>query len=591
MQYFDLAKQELAKALEKDSKFIDAYILLGEISSEEGNNNAAIEYFTKAISIKADYNPLMYLRRADMEKSSGMYEKAKTDYQNFIKLKHNKSEYEQYINKKISDCNFAIQHKKNSVNFKPINLGGQINTNLSEYWASLTADGNTLTFTASDRKKNSQEDLYYSKKVNGKWQKAERMPAPINTPKSEGAQAISADGNTMVFTACLRADSRGSCDLYISHKSGNKWSIPRNMQAPVNTRYKESQPCLSADGKTIYFASNRPGGMGKFDIWTSNLQENGQWTKPVNLGKEVNTKENELAPFIHYDNSTLYFASEGKQGMGGSDLFMCKKTANSRWSEAVNLPYPINTHNNEEGLVVATDGKSALFSSDMKGGYGQKDIYMFALPTNVRANKTIFIKGKVIDAETKHSLAATINISSLIHDDSVNIISQSDKHTGEFLCCLSPQKTYAFHVNKKGYMMYSQNIPLPDTSYIVTIELQKIKSNMTMVLENIFFEYNSYELNNKSFIELDKIKRFINDNKLHVEISGHTDNKGSVEYNQKLSTNRAKAVYDFLVNTGVDKQLIRYKGYGSSRPIDTNDTEAGRAKNRRIEFKILAFNP
>ncbi len=590
LQYFDIAKKELAKALEKDNKFIDAYILLGEISSEEGNKQAAIEYFTKAISVKADYNPLMYLRRADMEKSCGLYERAKKDYATFIKLKKNNSKYEKYIKQKIGDCDFAIKQKNNPVKFNPVNLGEQINTALSEYWASLTADGNTLIFTVSDRKKNSQEDLYYSKKENGKWQKAQRMSAPVNTPKSEGAQAISADGRTMVFTACLRADSRGSCDLYISHKIGDKWTVPTNMQSPINTRYKESQPCLSADGKTIYFASNRPGSMGKFDIWKSSLQANGKWSNPVNLGKSVNTKENELAPFIHYDNSTLYFASEGKQGMGGSDLFMSRKTSSGKWSEAVNLPYPINTHNNEESLVIATDGKSALFSSDMQGGYGQKDIYMFDLPPTVQANKTIFIKGKVVDAETKKSLSAQINISSLT-SDSVKITSRSDKQTGEFLCCLSPKKTYAFNVNKKGYMLYSQNISLPDTSYIITIELQKIKSNLKIISENIFFQYNSYNLDNKSFIELRMLSEFINENKLYIEISGHTDNKGSTEYNKLLSTRRAKAVYDFLISIGVNKQFLTYKGYGFDKPISTNNTEEGRAKNRRIEFKILSQMP
>ncbi len=586
LQYFDLAKQELQKALKKDSKFVDAYILLGEISIAEGKKDDAISKFSTAISLQPDYNPLMYLRRADLRKSGGMYAKAKNDYQTFIKLTKDKSKYKKHIDKKISDCDFAMKQKRNPVEFKPKNLGSEINSALSEYWASLTADESTITFTVSNRKTNSQEDLYFSKKVNGKWQKAALIPPPVNTPKSEGAQAISADGRTMVFTACLRNDSYGSCDLYISHKSGNKWSVPQNMHAPINTKYKESQPCLSADGRTIYFASNRPGGMGKFDIWTSSMQENGKWSEPVNLGKSVNTAENELAPFIHYDNSTLYFASEGKQGMGGSDLFVCRRTENGKWTEAVNLSYPINTHNNEESLVVAPDGIFALFSSDMKGGYGQKDIYTFDLPPKMRANKTIFIKGNVVDADTKQPLSAKINMSSLTKG-ALQITSQSDKLTGEFLCCLSPKKTYAFHVQKKGYLIYSQNIALPDTSYIIQIELKKIKYNLTIILKNIFFEYNSYKLKNQSFVELRKMQKFIDENNLRVEISGHTDNKGSNEYNKELSTNRAKAVYEFLVENGTDKNLLTYKGYGASKPVSSNDTDEGRAKNRRIEFKIL----
>ncbi len=583
---FSTARQELDKALKKDNRFIDAYILHGEISKDENKLNEAIKYFSKAIEIKPDYKPLIYLRRADMEKSCGMYENAKADYINFKKLTNNSSKYKKRLDKQIADCNFAIEAKKNRVKFKPENLGNNINTSLSEYWTSITADGKTITFTVSNRKTHSQEDLYHSTKINGKWQKANKIDAPINTAGSEGAQSISADGRTMVFTACLRRDSYGSCDLYISYKRGNRWTTPVNMQAPINTKYKESQPSLSADGRTIYFASNRPGGLGKFDIWTSKRNKFGKWSEPVNLGKHINTAENELAPFIHYDNSTLYFSSEGKQGLGGSDLFISRKSEQGKWTEAINLSYPINTHEDEESLVVTLDGKFGFFSSNMKGGYGQKDIYMFELPPKIRPKKTIFIKGKVFDTNTKAPLQAQINISSL-DEDSINITTISDNINGNFLCCLSPQKTYAFNVVKKGYLIYSKNIALPDTSYIINIALEPIQKNSTIILRNIFFEYNSYQLKNKSFVELQRFKDFINNNNLMIEIGGHTDNTGNAAYNKTLSTNRAKSVYDFLLKIGVKKNLLTYKGYGSSQPISTNTTDAGRAKNRRIEFKIL----
>ncbi len=448
LQYFKNAKQELQKALLRDNKFIDAYILLGEIASEENKQDTAIKLYSKAISIKHDYNPLMYLRRADLQKSIGQYENAKNDYNTFISLTKKIKEYKEYVDKKIEECDIAILIKRNPVKFEPKNLGSEINSSLSEYWPSITADTNTITFTVSDRKINSQEDLYFSKKINGKWQKAIKIQEPINTPKSEGAQTISADGKTMVFTACLRSDSYGSCDLYISHKIGNKWTIPQNMMSPINTKYKESQPSLSADGKTIYFASNRPGGKGKFDIWKSNLQDDKTWCNPINLGDSINTNQDELAPFIHYDNQSLYFSSKGKPGMGGSDLFMSKKINKTQWSEAKNLSYPINTHKNEESIVITPDGKFGLFSSDIEGGYGQTDIYMFELPEKIKPNKTIFIKGLVFDQESKQALQAKIEINAL-SGDKENLSTESDKITGEFLSCLIPKQAMHFILKKK----------------------------------------------------------------------------------------------------------------------------------------------
>ncbi|NJO91600.1 MAG: hypothetical protein HC831_23535 [Chloroflexia bacterium] len=260
---------------------------------------------------------------------------------------------------------------KRPVKFEPINLGPTINSPISEYWPSLTADDSTLIFTSSDRKSMSQEDLYYSIRKNRKWQKAVKIATPVNTTGSEGAQTISADGKTMVFTACLRSDSYGSCDLYISKKKGDKWSVPVNIGQPINSSYKESQPTLSSDGKSLYFVSNKPGGKGKFDIWQSNFI-NEKWTIPLNLGDSINTEDDELAPFIHYDGQTLYFSSEGHLGMGGSDMFISRKLKNGEWSYAKNLGYPINTHFNEESLIVNAAGNLGFFSSNMAGGFGQR---------------------------------------------------------------------------------------------------------------------------------------------------------------------------------------------------------------------------
>jgi flagellar motor protein MotB len=585
LRYFSTAKNDLEKALSYDKQFLDAYILLGEITNEEGQKEEAIQHYQKAISIDKDYNPLMYLRKADLEKETGNYEQAKADYETFLSYNKHLKEYGNYIEKKIEQCKFAIELKKHPVKFEPTNLGPEVNSQISEYWPSLTADDSMLIFTSSDRKSMSQEDLYYSIRKNRKWLKAVKIGTPVNTTGSEGAQTISADGKTMVFTACLRSDGFGSCDLYISKKKGDKWSIPVNIGQPINSPYKESQPSLSADGKTLYFVSNKPGGKGKFDIWQSNFV-NGKWATPLNLGDSINTKEDELAPFIHYDDQTLYFSSEGHLGMGGSDIFISRKLANDGWSSAQNLGYPINTHFNEESLIVNADGSLGFFSSNMDGGYGQKDIYQFELPPEIEPNKVVFIKGLVYNSKNQNPLAAEIEITETVGHLERN--TESDEITGEFLSCLPPKKTYSFHVEKMGFMIFSESFALEDSSIFVKIPLQPIEIGITAVLKNIFFEYDSYELKKESFPELEKLKNFITDNNLSIEIQGHTDNQGTEAYNQKLSTNRAKAVYDYLIKSGIKKEKLSYKGYGFKIPKSTNSTEEGRAKNRRTEFKVLS---
>jgi outer membrane protein OmpA-like peptidoglycan-associated protein len=587
LQYYAQARQELSEALKIDKNFLDVYILLAEINDEEGKKEEAVINFEKALAINKKYHPLIYLRKADLELQTGQYQAAIKDYESFLEFKKESKKYLDYINTRIGHCKFAIEEIKNKVPFDPINLGPHINSPHSEYWPSLTADNQTITFTVSDRKKHTPEDLYYSKKAKDKWLPAKNIGQPINTQKSEGAQSVSADGRTMVFTACLRKDGYGSCDIYIAHKTGNNWSKPKNIGQPINSRYKETQPSLSSDGQSIYFVSTRPGGKGKFDIWQSHLQKNGQWSVPENLGDSINTKEDELAPFIHYDNKTLYFSSNGHVGMGGSDLFVSRINKNGEWSSPKNLGYPINTYFNEESLIVTADGTQALFSSDMDGGYGQKDIYSFALYKEIRPNKTIFVKGLVYHAVSKKPLEAQVTISSLVGSGLFG--TKSDKENGSFLLCLPPQKSYALNIDKEGFLPYSDNFELPDSNIVLTIYLQPIEKDKVFVLKNIFFDTDKYKLKTKSYIELDRLIDFLNKNKkLKIEIQGHTDNTGSKTHNQILSENRAKSVYNYLIKNNMDKKRLTFKGYAATQAIADNNTKRGRAKNRRTAFKIIS---
>ncbi|MFN8254293.1 MAG: OmpA family protein [Bacteroidales bacterium] len=586
LKYFDQAKSLLDEALKIDNQFLDAYILLGEIASDEEKTDEALKFYSKAISIKPDYNPLMYLRRADLQKNIGKYSGALDDYNQFLALTPKNKDYQEYVDNRINQCKYAIDLMNHPVTFNPKNLGSEINTKISEYWPSITADERLLVYTSSDRKLNTQEDLYFSENEKGKWNKASKFSVVINTSQSEGAQTISADGRTMIFTGCLRNDGFGSCDLYWTEKKGDSWTKPANMGPVINSSSKETQPCLSPDGKKLYFVSNRPGGKGKLDIWMSTRTEQLNWTQPLNLGDSINTIEDELSPFLYYDEKTLYFASSGHPGLGGSDLYMTVKNDSGNWKKPVNLGYPINTFNNEESIFLTSDGSRGLFSSDQPGGYGQKDIYEFEIPGNLRPAKTIFIRGITFDSKSKQKLSARIQISNFY--ENVTYKTESDAVTGEFLVCLKPGRKYSFNVNKKGYMLYSESYNLADSAITIEIPLQPIEVGQLTILKNILFEYNSFTLKVESTPELDKTVEFIKQNNLTVEIQGHTDNTGTNAYNQKLSENRAKTVYEYLLKSGIDKKKLSFKGFGASQPIASNESEYGKALNRRTVIKIVS---
>jgi outer membrane protein OmpA-like peptidoglycan-associated protein len=515
--------------------------------------------------------------------------------------------YTSLTDKFIERCDFGIRGIKNPVDFQPKNLHADINTEFNEYLPALTADEKTLIFTRLiptgkrlyDGSLEMQEDFFVSKKINAKFQKAKALGAPLNTYSNEGAQSISADGKILIFTSCddefkknPHGRSYGSCDLYISTKTDDTWSKPRNLGAPVNTAYWESQPSFSADGRSLYFTSNRPSGKGGMDIWKTEMKADSSWTKPVNLGAVINTKSHEQSPFIHYDNQTLYFSSNGHIGMGNMDLFLSKLDSSGIWTEPKNMGYPINTHDDEVSLIVNPKGNRAYYASSKKSEFGGLDLYTFELNRENRPNQVTYVKGTVFDISTNEELEALIN---LIDINQNKAIAQtiSDKKNGEYLLCIPSGHDYAFNVSKPGYLFYSESFTLAKTEdslkiFHVDIPLSPIKKGQRTILKNIFFAYDSYELQSTSFAELDKMYEFLSQNPdIKIEIGGHTDNTGSDSHNDQLSLNRAKAVYDNLILRGINEDRLSFKGYGSKQPIDTNQSPEGRQNNRRTEFKVL----
>ncbi|MGE5425237.1 MAG: OmpA family protein, partial [Syntrophothermus sp.] len=437
-----------------------------------------------------------------------------------------------------------------------------------------------------------EEDFYLSLKCDTTWCKAKNLGGPINTSGNEGAIFISPDGTYLFFAACNREDGFGSCDIYGARKEGDHWSIPQNLGPVVNTPSWDSQPSFSSDGKTLYFASKRPGGKGSSDIWKTELQPDGSWTPPVNLGDSINTNLEEMAPFIHPDDQTLYFSSKGHQGLGGMDLFYSRKDVNGNWGKPKNLGYPINSYSDEITLVVKPSGDIAYISSDKLGGKGKQDIYSFPLYQEAQPHQATYFKGVVFDKKTKERLQAVFELIDIASGKTVTK-SVSDPMTGEFLLSLPTGRDYALNVSKPDYLFYSDNFSLSGYNsqakpYIRDIPLQRIQVGEKVVLRNIFFDTDKFTLKTESVIELDKLVTLLKANPaLKIEISGHTDNQGGAGYNLTLSKNRAKAVYDYLISKGINTERLTYQGYGMTQPVDVNTTEEGRANNRRTEFKVM----
>lgn len=590
---YNMAITELKKAVSEDNRFTAAYQQLGDLYRRIGDYPNALINYRKVLEIDPAFHNLTYFGLGESELNTGDYANALLHFKKYASSPGLSDESKIRTGKYIADCLFSLEAIKKPVSFKPVNMGAGINSNQDEYLPVITADERKIIFT---RKSSNNEDFYTSVKNQEKWSAAKALSANINTFEfNEGAQCISPDGNYLFFTGCNRPDGLGRCDIYISKWEGSEWSRPFNIGAPVNTPGWESQPSISADGRTLYFVSTRNGGRGGYDLWKSDLMAEGSWSVPVNLGPEINTPYDEQSPFIHPDDQTLYFSSNGWPGLGNKDLFIThKKNPGEQkisWEKPQNLGYPINTFGEESGLSISSSGRLAFFASDKQGGSGGFDIYSFEMPENLRPKTVTYVKGVVSDKISKQRLEAKIQIINL-KTGSFAFDDFTDAIAGEFLATLTPGNSFALNVSKPGYLFYSQNFT-PDLKeavkpYLIEVPLQKIEVGGMVVLNNIFFETNKFDLLPESKTELGQLITFLRENPgVSIEIAGHTDNVGDDKSNQALSESRAKTVYDYLVLNKVPAAKLSFKGYGESMPVNDNTTEENRKNNRRTEFRIL----
>lgn len=607
---YDEGISYLEKAVKKDPKFLEAHYQLASLYTriffnEPGAGKKVMGHYEQIV--KADPTNKRYIHLnvtlGEQYLKDGNYDLARASVQRYLDAKIKSPRMNLKAERLIATCDYAAKGMQNPLPFRPTPLAKPLNTLFYQYFPVLTADQNTMIFTGvqtpPSRRVAADESMYVSYKKNGQWTAPASISDKINTVDNEGTCSISADGKVLVYTVCenRRRGSRrgviGICDLFISVKVGGKWSEPKNLGPNINTRAWESQPSLSADGKTLYFASKRKGGKGGIDIWVSKMGTDGKWQPATNLGERVNTSGDEVSPFIHVNGRTLYFSSDGHQGYGGKDLFSVDLFSLAK-EKSKNLGYPVNDHRDQVGLFITSDGKKGFYTQEevVNGRLATSVLASFDLPEEIKPKITSsYVNGYVYDSKTNEKLEATIELKD-VNTAKLQTSVNSDPKNGAYLIVLNNGAEYALEVKRKGYAFKSMKFnyakgkdkkPLE-----INIPLDPIGAGVIFTLNNVFFEYNKYALMDKSKVELDNLVKFLKENpEVSGEVSGHTDNIGDKARNQKLSQQRANSVRDYLVSHGIDASRLVYKGYGDAQPAASNDTDEGRAKNRRIEFKIL----
>lgn len=561
-----------------------------------------LQYFEKAYSLnqKVDKKIDYYLGRG--YHLNYQFDKAIDFYNKYAAGLKDEEEILE-INKYITECRNGKEILKDTTDVEIINVGDNINTEYRDYGPMITADGSKMYFTS--RRKGTTggkiapdgmyfEDIYESTKTENGWTKARSVGTPLNSRLHDAVVGLSPDGQSLF----VYVDQNGG-DLYVSTLRGSRWSKPESISENINHKSHESSACISYDNKTLFYISDDPSiSIGGRDIFYSTMDNNGNWSPPTNIGPMVNTKYDEVDLFLHPDGRTVYFSSKGHNTMGGYDIFKTTKDKDGNWSTPINMGYPINTPLDDAFFVTTASGKTAYFASVRPEGKGLHDIYELRFPVDEETTPVedkvylTLVKGTVTDKVTEFPLEANIEIIDNTLDEVVATF-KTNSQTGGYIINLPSGKNYGLNVNKDGYLFHSENFNLADTSayqeITIDIELQRIEVGTTIVLKNIFFDYDKATLRPESYAELNRVVQILDKQpKLKIEISGHTDNKGAYDYNKKLSRDRAKTVVDYLIEKGISADRLSYEGYAFDKPIAPNDTDEGRQMNRRVEFKVLS---
>jgi outer membrane protein OmpA-like peptidoglycan-associated protein len=468
-----------------------------------------------------------------------------------------------------------------------------------EYFPTISGDSEYLVYTHRDisGSRPTDEDLFMGS-LDGMARNGKPLKGNLNSTLNEGAASIRADGQFMVLTVCNRPDGKGKCDLYYSYWNPNDgWETPKPLPGDINTGRWESQPSLGPDGQTIYFVRGENSMGVDMDIFVSTLGKDGNWSKGKKLPKSINSPDRESSPFIHFDGKTLYFRSERSPSLGGSDFFKCTRLTDSTWSEAVNLGFPLNSFGEEFSMVIDKSGTFGYLASDRGNEIlpdyttmTALDLYRFDLPEHLQPEARENYDIVIVDSLSNKAIGnATVQ---LYNDEGVQFFNGTSRQYTGWVRLMTDFSDIRVAAYKKGYVPYSGGIsrldylaaPLhgPKVAYI---KLVPVSTGSRFALNNILFELDESTLRPESEKELALLFRMLVDApKLQATIIGHTDNQGNRSYNQSLSEARAEAVLKWLIAKGIPSERLQSEGRGMDEPISSNDTERGRALNRRTEI-------
>lgn len=585
----------LQQAIEKDKNFVEAYYRLGITFKAMRDFNRSNLSFEKGLSLTQ--NPKtqkgFFMDLGDNYLRLGNYEEALKYFNHYLAAETMNKQRIALVELWKRNAEYGLRNKKIQSQFQPRQLNGTVNSFGLQYFPVLTADEQELIFTRRmGPGPDDDEDLVVSKKdENGNWTTPVSISKNINSKFNEGTCTISADGRTLIFTSCIGRRGYGNCDLFYSRKVGDEWSYPVNIGPEINSSAWESQPSLSADGRVLYFISDRSGGIGGRDIYVSRKTVDGNWSKAEVMPQPINTPFDEISPFIHVNGRTLFYATNGKPGFGGFDIFRAEM-ADGKWEMPVNFGSPVNDHEDQFSLFITADGTRGYYSHEDGTRENSARLYEMTIPEELQiAYRSNFVKGIVKDRKTGIPLQSHIELFDLKKDELVSVV-ESDSVSGQYLMVLNAGSDYALYVTASDYLFQSLNFNYEDNlnpePVVIDILLDKAETGATAVLNNIFFDFDQYELKDKSLTELNKVVRLLNDKpSIQVEISGHTDSDGSASYNKQLSLKRAQSVVSYLVEKGINRARLSEKGYGADHPIRPNDSEENKQANRRIEFKII----
>lgn len=620
---FKEAIELLERAISIANNFADAYYKLAELTYNQAikipfdtnyinkiDNYYTLseKYFLKVVQICPSYNYYnSYFYLGEFYYNIREFEKSGAFLSTFIDHSSESALHYAEARNMQKNNDYYLFLINNPVPFSPVPLE-DVCSEEDEYLPLISPDEELLFYSRRFKKNPNTafeeyvEEVVMSERdwddsLNYLFKRGVALAEPFNDGRNQGGASITIDNNHLYITICEyeRANytSFKNCDIFTSDRVNEKWSPLRRMGKEINDKNTfEGMPSITADGKSLFFASAREGGYGGIDIYRSDREKDGTWGLAQNLGPVINTSGDDKTPFIHSDSQTLYFASNGRFGLGGFDVFYSQYQGNGQWSDPKNMGYPINTENDELGLIVSTNGKRVFFSSRTYNKDGNWDIYSASLYEGARPKKVLFVKGRLTDEKGRDVTDAQVGLKGVKSKETTE--GMVDAYSGKYAVAVpvKQDEDYLLTVKKDKYFFNSKFIDPNDDKYepptTVNMKIEQVEKGKPVRLENVNFATGSYQLDEISKSNINQLIEFMKVNRdVKISLHGHTDNMGGPEYNETLSQLRVQSVRNYMHSQGIDSRRISYKGFGERKPLASNLTKKGRALNRRVEFIIL----